>query len=89
MVGYILAFVAATLLLTVSGYTGYRTVVVAAGLGMAWLYLVCSGGQAAGERRWAQKLVAFSLLTVVILSAMLSTDFTAPALPTMLLSLSP
>jgi protoheme IX farnesyltransferase len=37
IVGYILAFVAATLMLTFGGYTGYSTLAVASGLGLSWL----------------------------------------------------
>jgi len=78
MVGYILAFMAATLMLTVGGYTGYRTLAVATGLGLAWLYLAWSGYRAADERLWAKKLFIFSILTIFILSVMMSIDFTAP-----------
>ena len=46
MVGYILAFLAATLMLTVGGYTGYRTLAVATGLGLSWLYLAWWGYKA-------------------------------------------
>jgi protoheme IX farnesyltransferase len=86
MVGYILAFMAATLMLTFAGYTGYATLAVAAGLGLSWLYLAWSGYQAADERLWAKKLFIFSILTIFILSVMMSIDFTAPVPPEMLLS---
>ncbi|MEJ2070276.1 MAG: heme o synthase [Syntrophobacterales bacterium] len=86
IVGYILAFVAATLMLTFGGYTGYSTLVVATGLGLAWLYMAWSGYKASDERLWAKKLFIFSILTIFILSVMMSIDFTAPVLPEMLLS---
>ena len=89
MVGYILAFMAATLMLTVGGYTGYRTFAVAAALGLSWLYLAWSGYQAKGERLWARKLFIFSILTIFILSVMMSIDFTAPVPSAMLLSYAP
>ncbi len=89
MVGYILAFMAATLMLTAGGYTGYRTLAVAAGLGLSWLYLAWSGYQAAEERLWARKLFIFSILAIFILSVMMSVDFTAPVPSPMLLSQAP
>ncbi len=78
IVGYILAFTAATLMLTCGGYTGYRTLAVAAGLGLSWLYMAWSGYKAADERLWAKKLFIFSILTIFILSLMMSIDCTAP-----------
>jgi protoheme IX farnesyltransferase len=89
MVGYILAFMAATLMLTVGGYTGYRTLAVATGLGLSWLYLAWSGYQAKDERLWGKKLFIFSILTIFILSVMMSIDFTAPVPSAMLLSYAP
>jgi heme o synthase len=89
MVGYILAFMAATLMLTVGGYTGYRTLIVATGLGLSWLYLAWSSYKAADERLWAKKLFIFSILTIFILSVMMSIDFTAPVPSEMLLSYAP
>jgi protoheme IX farnesyltransferase len=89
MVGYILAFTAAALMLTVGGFTGYRTLAVAAGLGLFWLYLVWSGRKAADERLWARKLFIFSILTIFMLSVMMSIDFNTPVPPEMLLSYAP
>jgi protoheme IX farnesyltransferase len=78
IVGYILAFMAATLMLTVGGYTGYSTFAVATGLGLSWLYMAWSGYKTSDERLWAKKLFIFSILTIFILSVMMSIDFTAP-----------
>jgi len=89
MVGYILAFMAATLMLTLGGYTGYCTLAVATGLGLSWLYLAWPGYKAAEERLWAKKLFIFSILTIFTLSVMMSIDFTAPVPPGMLLSCAP
>jgi len=78
IVGYILAFMAATLMLTFGGYTGYSTLAVATGLGLSWLYMAWSRYKASDERLWAKKLFIFSILTIFILSVMMSIDFTAP-----------
>jgi heme o synthase len=82
IMGYILAFIASTLMLTLGGYTGYSTLAVATGLGVSWLYMAWSGYKAADERLWAKKLFIFSILTIFILSVMMSIDFTAPVLTT-------
>ena len=89
IVGYILAFMAATLMLTFGGYTGYRTLAVATVLGLSWLYMAWSGYKASDERLWARKLFIFSILTIFILSVMMSIDFTAPVPSEMLLSYAP
>ena len=89
IVGYILAFMAATLMLTSGGYTGHSFFAVASVLVMCWLYLAWSGYKASDERLWAKKLFIFSILTISILSVMMSIDFTAPVASEMLLSYVP
>jgi protoheme IX farnesyltransferase len=89
MAGFILAFMAATLMLTVGGYTGYRTFAVATVLGLSWLSMAWSGHRASDERLWGKKLFIFSILTIFILSVMMSIDFTVPLPPEMLLSYAP
>lgn len=89
MMGYVLAFVGASTLLTFGGYTGYRTLTVAAILGLAWLHLTGWGQKIADERRWAKRLLVFSLVTIFSLSVMMSMDFIAPAPPEILVSYVP
>lgn len=86
IVGYILAFMTATLLPTLWGFTGYRTLAVAIVLGLSWLYLAWSGYETADQRLWAKRLFIFSILTIFILCVMISVDFTAPVPSEMLLS---
>jgi heme o synthase len=78
IIGYILAFLAATLMLTFGGYTGYSTFAVAIVLGTSWIYMAWTGYKASDERNWAKRLLIFSILTIFILSVMMSVDFTAP-----------
>jgi heme o synthase len=89
IVGFILAFMAASLMLTFGGYTGYSTFAVATVLGLAWLYMAWSGYKAPDEQLWARKLFIFSILTIFMLSLMMSIDFTAPVPSEMLLSCAP
>ena len=89
IVGYILAFLGATLMLTFGGYTGYSTFAVATVLSLSWLYMAWSGYGASDERLWAKKLFVFSVLTMIILSVMMSIDFTASVPSEILLSSAP
>jgi protoheme IX farnesyltransferase len=57
---------------------------VASVLGLSWLTLAWSGYKAKDERLWAKKLFIFSILTILILSVMMSIDFTTPVPPEML-----
>ena len=72
---YILAFLVATLMLTVGGYAGLNYLAVAAGMGMYWLYMAWKGYKAADDTVWARKLFVFSILTITALSVMMSVDF--------------
>jgi protoheme IX farnesyltransferase len=89
IVGYIVAFMTATLLLTFSGYTGYGYLAVAAAMSLSWLYLAWSGYKTSDDRIWARKLFVFSILTIFALSLMMSIDFRSPAASSMLLSYAP
>lgn len=74
MIGYILAFLAATLMLTFTGYTGYWTMAVSIISSLSWLYLVCLECKSKDERLWAKKLYLFSLLTILLISIVISID---------------
>ena len=90
IVGYILAFMAASLMLTVGGYTGYFYFVVVSVMGLSWLYLARSGYRTPDDRLWAKKLLVFSLLNIFVLSIMMSIDFTTvPAASDLLLTYAP
>lgn len=89
IIGYISAFVTATLMLTLAGLTGYSTLAVAVVLGLFWLYIAWSGGKASDERLWARRLYLFSIVTIFTLSIMMSIDFIAPAASGVYLSHAP
>ncbi|MEB0040438.1 MULTISPECIES: heme o synthase [unclassified Pseudomonas] len=76
---YILAFLVATLMLTIGGYAGFSYLAVAAGMGMYWLYMAWTGYKAVDDTVWARKLFVFSILTITALSVMMSVDFQVPA----------
>lgn len=76
IIGFIVAFVTATLMLTAQGYAGYRYLAAAVAVGLAWLLLAWSGYRTTDDPDWARKLYRFSILAISILSVMMATDFT-------------
>ncbi|PWC15024.1 protoheme IX farnesyltransferase [Brenneria roseae subsp. americana] len=77
---YILAFMIATLMLSLGGYAGYKYLVVAAAVSVWWLGMALSGYKNANDDRvWARKLFVFSIVAITSLSVMMSVDSMAPA----------
>lgn len=76
---YILAFMVATLMLTLSGYAGYKYLVVAAAVSVWWLGMALRGYTATNDIVWARKLFVFSIIAITSLSVMMSVDFNVPA----------
>ncbi|MGV3346715.1 heme o synthase [Enterobacteriaceae bacterium LUAb1] len=75
---YIIAFMVATLMLTLVGYAGYKYLVVAAAVSMWWLGMALSGYKTQNDRIWARKLFVFSIIAITSLSVMMSVDFMTP-----------
>jgi protoheme IX farnesyltransferase len=75
IVAWVVAFTVATLLLTVFGYTGYVYFVVAAIMGVYWLYLAIIGFKTTDDTKWAKKLFMVSVIIITILSIMMSVDY--------------
>ena len=76
---YILAFMIATLMLTLGGYAGYKYLVVAAAVSVWWLGMALSGYKTSNDKVWARKLFVFSIVAITALSVMMSVDFMTPA----------
>ncbi|MDU3155084.1 MAG: heme o synthase [Hafnia alvei] len=82
---YIVAFMVATLMLSLGGYAGYKYLVVAAAVSVWWLGMALSGyKKAVDDRVWARKLFVFSIVTITCLSIMMSVDFQSPATESLL-----
>jgi protoheme IX farnesyltransferase len=88
IIGYMIAFVAATLMLTFGGYTGYSYFAVAAAMGLSWLYMAWSGYKTSDDQVWAKKVFNFSIVTIIVLSVMMTIDST-PAKSDRLLACAP
>lgn len=77
---YILAFMVATIMLTISGYAGYKYLIVAAAVNLWWLGMAISGFKNQNDDRlWARKLFIFSIVAITSLSVMMSIDPTVTA----------
>ncbi|WP_242457953.1 heme o synthase [Halomonas sp. YLGW01] len=87
ILGWILAFIPATLALSIAGYAGPGYFAVALGMGVYWLYLACKGYRAQDEVRWAKSVFGFSILTITALSLMMSVDAALPEAPLLWTSL--
>ncbi|WP_346080811.1 heme o synthase [Gibbsiella dentisursi] len=72
---YILAFMIATLMLALSGYAGYKYLIVAAAVSVWWLGMALRGYKAENDSIWARKLFVFSIVAITSLSVMMSIDF--------------
>ncbi|SDZ83775.1 protoheme IX farnesyltransferase [Lonsdalea quercina] len=82
---YILAFMIATLMLSLGGYAGYKYLVVAAAVSLWWLGMALSGYKNLNDDRlWAKKLFVFSIVAITSLSVMMSIDSITPAQEAML-----
>ncbi len=75
IIGYILAFIAATLMLTFAGYTGYTYLAAAVSVGLFWLALAWRGYRTRDDRSWARSLFACSILVIFVLSLAMAIDF--------------
>lgn len=75
IIWYILAFMAANLLLTLTGYVGFSYMAVAAILGAYWLYIACAAYRTTDNRAWAKQIFVFSIVIVILLNFMMSIDF--------------
>jgi protoheme IX farnesyltransferase len=89
IIGYILAFMAAALMLTIGGYTGRRFLAVATVIGLFWLTLAWSGCKAGEDQLWAKRLFVFSIVSITVLSVMMAIDFSLPVPSALLLTSAP
>lgn len=65
MLLYIIVFMMTTLLLTLSGYTGYLYALVAILLSLSWMALCLRGFTVNNDKRWARKMFVCSLVVIM------------------------
>jgi len=75
MMVYIVVFIIATHLLVVFGFTGHLYAAISGLLGLSWLGLAITGFKTnTDDTLWARKMFFFSLVVLVLLCAIISTD---------------
>ena len=75
---YTIAFVVATLLLTVYGYAGYSYLIVMGLLGAYWIWLGSIGFRAKDIDAWARRMFRFSLIVLLAFCAVISLESLLP-----------
>ncbi|MGA7594316.1 MAG: heme o synthase [Gallionella sp.] len=79
IIGFIAAFILATMMLTFGGYTGYNFLAAAIVSGLVWLTVAWKAYNSCGERNWARNLFVCSIMINFTLCVMMSIDYTMPA----------
>ena len=75
---YILAFLVASLTLSIGGYAGFGFLAAAGIIGLLWLLMALGGLKSEDDDRWAKKLYIFSIVGITILSVMMAIDCRVP-----------
>ncbi|VFP83310.1 heme o synthase [Candidatus Erwinia haradaeae] len=86
IIGYMIAFIFATLLLTLLGYAGYKYLVIVSAVNMWWLSIALSGYNTQNNEVWARKLFFVSIVVITTISVMISIDGVPIPIPTCYLS---
>ena len=76
--GYIIAYIIASLGLTLAGYTGITYGLVMLVLGGLWLDKALAGFSAKDDVAWARKLFGFSLIVLLAFCVMISANMVLP-----------
>jgi len=75
---YIIAFIMATLALSLAGYTGYSFAIIMAAVGLAWFLRGWRGFTSGDDSRWGRNMFRSSLIVILALSVMLSVGAILP-----------
>jgi protoheme IX farnesyltransferase len=75
---YIVAFITATVALSIFGYAGYTYLAVILLMGLGWFHLAIKGFEAKDVVRWARGMFGFSLLVITVFSILISLDAWLP-----------
>ena len=78
MLFYILAFIIASLMLTVLGFTGNKYFVVMAVVGLVWLGLCLKGFGVKNNELWARRMFILSLVIIMSFFVFVSLDVVIP-----------
>ncbi len=81
IVGYTIAFVVASLLLTVFNYTGMIYAITMAALGLYWCYIAVMEYSEDNLQAWGRKMFVLSIITICFFSLLIATDFVVTTTP--------
>jgi protoheme IX farnesyltransferase len=66
IIGFIVAFMLATIALAAAGYAGYTYLSIVVIMSVTWLYTGLKGFSAADPAPWARRVFGFSLITLMV-----------------------
>lgn len=72
IIGYIVAFTAATISLFICDYAGYGFLIVTGLISIYWLFVAIKDYGKGSEVQWARRLFVISILAITVLSVMMS-----------------
>ncbi len=75
---YIVAFIAASAMLTLFGYTGYTYLLIISLIGLAWLWRGLEGIKTTDDKPWGRQMFFFSLIVILTFSVTLATGALLP-----------
>jgi protoheme IX farnesyltransferase len=75
---YIFAYVIAAVDLSLFGYAGLTYLIVMGGLATYWLWKAINGFKVRSDKKWARQMFGFSLVVLLVFSAVLSLDAVLP-----------
>lgn len=73
-IGYIVAFIAAELMLALCGYTGRWYLILVLVLGLTWLSAACVAYRATDDRLWGRRMFICSILAMSVLCIAMAVD---------------
>lgn len=80
IIGYIVGFAVAAMLLTERGYTGNVYALVIGLMSLYWLYLAKVGYKEHAEKEWGKKLFLFSIIMIMSFSVLISVDYVSDSM---------
>lgn len=74
MLFYIIAFIFASMMLTLFHYTGYAYLIVVCMLGFAWLALCLKGFKSDNDQQWGRQMFHLSLVIITVMCIVIPLD---------------
>jgi protoheme IX farnesyltransferase len=75
MLVYIVAFIIASIMPSLFGYTGIAYFIVAASIGIYWLIVGIKGFSAVSDAQWARKMFFISIVVILLICMMMAVKY--------------